>query len=116
MCGFASGPTLNRSFFSGDYMATGKLRFFNASKGFGFIVADDTGAEIYLPARVVDSARLPDLKPGAHLSYAPKTANGRAFADEISIVKPPITQKAAGGPPRESFDEFEREWGLKPCR
>ena len=43
-------------------MKTGKVKFFNESKGFGFIVADDTNAEVFVHhCGLVDKVRENDL-------------------------------------------------------
>jgi len=49
-------------------MPTGKVRFFDAEKGFGFIAKDD-GGDVYIRANALP-ADVPALKPGQRVEFA----------------------------------------------
>jgi cold shock protein len=49
-------------------MPTGKIKFFNRRKGFGFIIDDETQAEIFVHASGLIEKKL-QLKPKDSVSY-----------------------------------------------
>jgi cold shock protein len=50
-------------------MATGTVKFFNAQKGFGFIVQDDGGPDVFVHASAVERAGMHSLNEGQKLSF-----------------------------------------------
>src|SRR5579872_7479264 len=72
---------------SGDtFRLAGKVKWFNRSKGFGFIVPDDGGSDIFLPLSALERAGHSEAPDGASIvfewSQGPK---GRAVAEVIEI-------------------------------
>ncbi len=45
-------------------MATGTVKWFNDSKGYGFIAPDDGGRDVFVHRSALERARLPDLQEG----------------------------------------------------
>jgi CspA family cold shock protein len=50
-------------------MATGTVKWFNATKGFGFIQPDDGGADVFVHISAVERSSLGSLNEGQKLSY-----------------------------------------------
>ncbi len=50
-------------------MATGTVKFFNQSKGFGFIVPDDGGSDLFVHISAVQASGLPGLDDGQKVSF-----------------------------------------------
>src|SRR5262249_41670111 len=48
---------------------SGKVKFFNAEKGFGFIVPDDGGKDVFVHVSAVQRSGLPGLAEGQRVSY-----------------------------------------------
>ncbi|GAB5471602.1 MAG: cold-shock protein [Pseudomonadota bacterium] len=50
-------------------MATGTVKWFNATKGYGFIQPDDGGADVFVHISAVEQAGMPPLNEGQKLDY-----------------------------------------------
>ena len=50
-------------------MATGTVKFFNAQKGFGFIVQDAGGPDVFVHISAVERAGMSNLVEGQKLSF-----------------------------------------------
>jgi CspA family cold shock protein len=50
-------------------MATGTVKWFNATKGYGFIQPDDGGKDVFVHVSAVERAGLRDLAEGQKIAY-----------------------------------------------
>ena len=50
-------------------MATGTVKFFNHSKGFGFIAPEDGGNDVFVHISAVNASGCPPLEDGMKVSY-----------------------------------------------
>ncbi|WP_416907513.1 MAG: cold-shock protein [Polymorphobacter sp.] len=91
--------------------ATGVVKFFNAQKGFGFVVRDDGGEDVFVHISAVEAAGLTGLADGQPMSFTLTERNGRISATNIEIDGEPLPvadraprEREAGGfgdrPPR----------------
>lgn len=68
-------------------MTTGTVKFFNASKGFGFIAPDDGGKDAFVHISAVESAGLPGLSDGQKVSYDLESGrDGKASATNLQLA------------------------------
>lgn len=51
------------------YMTTGTVKWFNATKGFGFIVPENGGADVFVHISAVERSTLGSLVEGQRLSF-----------------------------------------------
>ncbi|SEJ78297.1 cold-shock DNA-binding protein family [Sphingomonas sp. OV641] len=79
---------------------TGVVKFFNGQKGFGFIVRDDGGEDVFVHISAVEQAGLAGLAEGQPLGFTLVDRGGRISATELKIdgEPMPVTDRA---PPRE---------------
>lgn len=50
-------------------MATGSVKWFNETKGYGFIQPDDGGADVFVHISAVEKAGMRTLKEGQKVSF-----------------------------------------------
>src|SRR5262249_13878483 len=58
-----------RVFIRRPLMATGTVKFFNAQKGYGFIVQDNGGPDVFVHISAVERAGMHNLNEGQKLSF-----------------------------------------------
>ena len=82
---------------------TGVVKFFNAQKGFGFVVRDDGGEDVFVHISAVEQAGLSGLAEGQPLGFTLVDRGGRISATELKIEGEPlpVTDRPAPREPRE---------------
>jgi len=66
-------------------MATGTVKWFNGTKGYGFIQPEAGGADVFVHISAVERAGLRDLREGQKVSYDMATEKGRTSAVNLKI-------------------------------
>ena len=66
-------------------MATGTVKWFNATKGFGFIQPDDGGNDVFVHISAVERAGMGSLNEGQKLSFEskPDSMRGKTSAENL---------------------------------
>jgi CspA family cold shock protein len=69
-----------------DVMARGTVKWFNATKGFGFILPSDGGRDVFVHITAVQAAGLKGLNEGQTVSYEVTTERGKTAATNLKIA------------------------------
>ncbi len=67
-------------------MATGTVKWFNATKGFGFIAPDDGGKDVFVHISAVERAGLKGLEENQKIEY--EMVSGRDGRESAGELKP----------------------------
>ena len=69
-------------------MAIGTVKWFNATKGFGFIEPEDGSKDAFVHISAVERAGLSTLAEGQKVSYELQPGqNGKSSAENLSIAE-----------------------------
>lgn len=84
---------------------SGTVKWFNATKGFGFIQPDDGGADVFVHISAVERAGLRQLAEGQTVTYelGQDRRTGKTSAENLRVTGQgaPISRPAGGGERRE---------------
>ncbi len=67
-------------------MATGVVKWFNPTKGFGFIAPDDGGKDVFVHVTAVERSGLPQITEGQKLSFELVEERGRTAAGNLKAL------------------------------
>ncbi len=123
------GPRPPRDMGPGVVLGTAKgvVKFFNGQKGFGFVVRDDGGEDVFVHISAVEAAGLTGLADGQPMEFTLTERNGRVSATDLVIdgEPMPVTDRApprdrdGGGfgdrPPRPAGGGFGRDRDAAPA-
>lgn len=68
-------------------MAQGTVKWFNATKGYGFIQPEAGGPDVFVHISAVERAGLRELREGQKLSYELATERGKTSAANLQVVE-----------------------------
>lgn len=68
-------------------MATGVVKWFNSTKGYGFIAPDAGGSDVFVHISAVEKAGLMQLAEGQKVSYEIATNKGKQAAANLKLVE-----------------------------
>ncbi|QLH38487.1 MAG: cold-shock protein [Defluviicoccus sp.] len=68
-------------------MKTGIVKWFNATKGYGFIQPESGGADVFVHISAVERAGLQSLNEGQRVQYELVAGrNGKSSAENLTLV------------------------------
>jgi CspA family cold shock protein len=100
--GFGGGGGGGRGGMPAQVIGEGKgvVKFFNGQKGFGFVVRDDGGEDVFVHISAVEQAGLTGLAEGQPLGFTLVDRGGRISATDLKIDGEPLPVEDRG-PPRD---------------
>jgi cold shock protein len=67
-------------------MAQGTVKWFNATKGYGFIMPQDGGKDVFVHITAVQAAGLKGLNDGQKVSFDIQMERGKAAATNLKLA------------------------------
>lgn len=65
---------------------TGTVKWFNPTKGFGFIVPDDGGKDVFVHISAVEKAGLKTLNEGQKVEFELQENRGKMAASNLKVA------------------------------
>lgn len=67
-------------------MATGTVKWFNATKGYGFIQPEAGGSDVFVHITALEALGLKTLNEGQRVSYELATQRGKTAATNLQLI------------------------------
>lgn len=67
-------------------MANGTVKWFNPTKGYGFIAPENGGKDVFVHVSAVEKAGLKGLNEGQKVSYEIVTDRGKQSAGNLQVI------------------------------
>ena len=64
----------------------GSVKFYNREKGFGFVIPDGGGKDVFISARVLGHAGIQGLEPDQRVRMMTRMGHKGPMADSIELV------------------------------
>ena len=75
----------SRGLLKESYVATGTVKWFNATKGYGFIQPQGGGKDVFVHISAVERAGLSSLNEGANVEYEVVANRGKELAENLKV-------------------------------
>lgn len=82
---FSRHPVVFLNSWGVNDVATGIVKWFNATKGYGFIQPDTGGKDVFVHISAVERAGLSSLNEGAKVSYEVVANRGKESAENLRV-------------------------------
>ena len=80
------GIRLEKRVYGDADMATGTVKWFNPTKGYGFIQPDSGGSDVFVHVTAVQKAGLQGLDENAKVEYELETQRGKTAAVDLKLI------------------------------
>jgi len=67
-------------------MQNGTVKWFNGTKGYGFITPDSGDKDVFVHVKAVERAGLHSLEPNQKVSFTIESHNGKESAGNLKVI------------------------------
>ena len=70
----------------GDTVIEGKVKFFDAAKGYGFVIPDEGSGDVFVSGRVLHRAGISALEPDTRVRMTTRMGDKGPMAESVEII------------------------------